>query len=93
MRQFTPVPGQQSVSYDLYGISNYYGDKTRGHYTAYCEIAKCGKWYEYNDDKVSEISNNSVRSEEAYILFYLSAQYKVPENFKSFIELNDEVGV
>jgi ubiquitin carboxyl-terminal hydrolase 4/11/15 len=62
-----PVPGHQYVSYDLCSISNHYGTVTSGHYTAYCKNAKCGKWYEFIDDKVSEMSNNSVRSEGAYI--------------------------
>ncbi|XP_021934283.1 ubiquitin carboxyl-terminal hydrolase 8 isoform X2 [Zootermopsis nevadensis] len=80
MSQFTLVPGQRYVSYDLYGISNHYGTMEGGHYTAYCKNAEYGKWYKFDDHEVSEISNNSVRSGAAYILFYSSVEYKVPGN-------------
>ena len=54
--------------YELSGVSNHYGTMNRGHYTSYCKSN--GKWYEFNDDKVSIIAASNVSSPAAYILFY-----------------------
>lgn len=77
MSQFTLVPGQRYVSYDLYGISNHYGTMEGGHYTAYCKNAECRKWYKFDDHEVSDIYDSSVRTGAAYILFYASTECKM----------------
>jgi ubiquitin carboxyl-terminal hydrolase 8 len=58
--------------YELYAICNHQGDSNFGHYWAYCKNQN-GKWYNYNDTEVSEISeqqiiNNSKKT--VYCLFY-----------------------
>ncbi|PSN37265.1 hypothetical protein C0J52_17324 [Blattella germanica] len=77
MREFTPLPDQRYVSYDLYGISNHYGTMEGGHYTAYCKNSVYGKWYKFDDHEVGEIPSSDVRSGAAYILFYASVEYKL----------------
>jgi ubiquitin carboxyl-terminal hydrolase 8 len=67
---------QQCVSYKLYGVSNHYGSMESGHYTAYCKNELYNKWYEFDDHKVSEISDNEIRSDAAYILFYTYVECK-----------------
>jgi len=39
-----------------------------GHYIAYVQIS--GKWYEANDSHIRELSWETVRTLQAYLLFY-----------------------
>ena len=41
-----------------------------GHYTAYCLNPVNGKWYEFDDQYVTEVQENVVAGAEAYVLFY-----------------------
>jgi ubiquitin carboxyl-terminal hydrolase 8 len=69
---FSPyVKGYNSSSYiyDLYGICNHSGGILGGHYTAYVKNEN-GKWYEYNDTSVQEISEKNVISQKSYCFFY-----------------------
>lgn len=56
--------------YDLYAISNHSGGLGGGHYYSYCKNAKTNKWYTFNDSHVSEMSENSLVKNTAYVLFY-----------------------
>jgi ubiquitin carboxyl-terminal hydrolase 4/11/15 len=60
---------ESGLIYDLFGVSNHYGQLQGGHYTA---LAKNdGVWYRFNDDQVDEIENTgSIVSSAAYNLFY-----------------------
>ena len=61
--------------YDLYGICNHSGGTMGGHYTAYVKNAN-DKWYEFNDTRVTEITNLSkLVSPYAYCLFYRKKKY------------------
>lgn len=44
---------KQSLIYDLYAISNHYGNMGFGHYTAYAKNHITGKWYDFDDSSVS----------------------------------------
>jgi ubiquitin C-terminal hydrolase len=65
------VKGYNSKSYiyDLYGICNHSGGALGGHYTAYVKNAN-GKWYEFNDTSVNEISESRLISNQSYCFFY-----------------------
>ncbi|PNF42973.1 hypothetical protein B7P43_G11111 [Cryptotermes secundus] len=65
------------VNYKLYAVSNHYGSMEGGHYTAFCKNELYEKWYEFDDDNVSEISSDDVSSKSAYILFYTSVECKI----------------
>jgi len=54
--------------YNLYAISNHSGSTGGGHYTAYVKVDD--KWYDCNDSFVSEVSESSIVSSSAYLLFY-----------------------
>jgi len=55
------------AKYELYGIINHSGNVGGGHYT--CDIKNMnGKWYNYNDATVKEITD--IFSSKAYCLFY-----------------------
>jgi hypothetical protein len=57
--------------YDLVAVSNHYGGLGGGHYTAYAKDSDTGKWYNYDDSYVSEVSPHSVVTSAAYVLFYI----------------------
>nr|CAD7399451.1 unnamed protein product [Timema cristinae] len=79
MGSFTAYSDQRYSQYNLYGVSNHYGTMEGGHYTAYCRNNVYGQWYKFDDQEVSELSTNDVRTGAAYILFYASTavNYKV----------------
>lgn len=60
---------KESYIYDLYGVCNHSGSTMGGHYTAYVKNAN-GKWYHFNDTRVSEIKETNIVSNKAYCLFY-----------------------
>jgi len=56
--------------YDLVAIANHSGGLNGGHYWAYTKGTN-GKWYEYNDTHITEISEESLVSPTAYYLVYM----------------------
>ena len=57
--------------YDLFAVSNHLGGLGGGHYTAYCKNRSSEKWFEFNDERVSEISEKSViNNKSSYVLFF-----------------------
>ncbi|GAA5928653.1 uncharacterized protein JCM15063_003931 [Sporobolomyces koalae] len=55
--------------YDLFGVTNHYGNLSSGHYTAF--IRNRRDWYNIGDSKVSPCDPNLVQSaKSAYILYY-----------------------
>ncbi|XP_077403304.1 ubiquitin carboxyl-terminal hydrolase 2-like [Vanacampus margaritifer] len=69
LREFASDSSDRAV-YNLYAVSNHWGNTLGGHYTAYCKNAGVGEWYNFNDGRVSHMSSSQVRSSNAYILFY-----------------------
>ncbi|GAA5999783.1 putative ubiquitin-specific protease UBP12 [Rhodotorula paludigena] len=59
-----------SLTYDLYAVSNHFGGLGGGHYTAFAKNPDNGRWYDFDDSRVSEISPERVKSSAAYLLFY-----------------------
>ena len=60
----------ESISYDLYAVSNHYGSMGGGHYTAFGKNIN-GNWYDFNDSSVSLLRDtSSITSAAAYVLFY-----------------------
>ena len=56
--------------YDLCGIIEHIGGINGGHYISH-NINSNGKWYTYNDESITEISRDDVKSKQAYILCYI----------------------
>lgn len=63
----------ESYVYDLYAVCNHGGGTMGGHYTSYIKNAN-GKWYNFNDTSVNEITEKQVISQQAYCLFYRKKQ-------------------
>jgi len=66
-----------SLIYDLAGISIHMGGLGGGHYIAYAR-GENGKWHEYNDGSVSEVTPSKVAEEKtgAYVLFYIRRDHR-----------------
>jgi ubiquitin carboxyl-terminal hydrolase 2/21 len=60
---------KEMYKYELYGVCNHSGSTMGGHYTAYVKNAN-GKWYHFNDTSVTEVSETSIVTPKAYVLFY-----------------------
>lgn len=58
-----------SKNYELFGIINHSGNIYGGHYTSTIKNAN-GKWYDYNDGMITEISPNKVIGNKNYCLIY-----------------------
>ena len=63
------------ANYDLYAVSNHYGNLVGGHYTSYCransDVPGKQQWLQLNDEAVMRISQKDlVASPAAYMLFY-----------------------
>ncbi len=61
--------------YDLFAINNHQNhgklsNINHGHYYSYCLNCNDNKWYEFNDDDVTEVEEGKLETENAYMLFY-----------------------
>jgi ubiquitin carboxyl-terminal hydrolase 4/11/15 len=63
---------EKSPIYDLYAISNHFGNLGGGHYTAYCYNSSRGEWMEFNDSNFAPVRD--VVNSSAYVLFYKARQ-------------------
>ncbi|CAG9937843.1 unnamed protein product, partial [Clonostachys rosea f. rosea IK726] len=69
-RVIEQTDGQNEI-YDLIAVDDHYGGLGGGHYTAYAKNFMDGRWYNYNDSSVSQVSDpSSVVTSAAYLLFY-----------------------
>ena len=49
-------------------MNQHFGISIGGHYTALCKNGN--KWYDFDDEDVTEINDNRLVSSNAYLLFY-----------------------
>ena len=63
--------------YTLFAINNHtnfsnfgFNGITFGHYYSYCKNYTNNKWYNFDDDTVTEINETDLVKKEAYMLFY-----------------------
>lgn len=70
------APGAPPPIYDLFAVSNHFGSRGWGHYTAYARAwdAATGavdpQWYRYDDSACEPVSAARVKTKEVYMLFY-----------------------
>ena len=60
----------EPLIYDLFGVSNHYGNMGFGHYTAYAMNWKDQQWYHFDDSSCQKVSTSKIVGEAAYNLFY-----------------------
>lgn len=71
MRQYLHKDCKSKVStYDLNAVICHHGTVGSGHYICYAKHAPSGKWVEYDDQIVTQVSAETVQNCEAYVLFY-----------------------
>ena len=86
-----------SIKYDLFAVSNHYGELEYGHYDANCLNFMNDQWYNFSDKKVELIGDNNpdiIVTKDAYVLFY---RQRKMENInwdniykKKYIEIKDD---
>lgn len=66
------VPGfdNQFSHFNLYAVSNHFGNLEGGHYTAYASSDVLKRWYKFDDQDVSVMDPADVVTPAGYILFY-----------------------
>ncbi|CAK9160860.1 unnamed protein product [Ilex paraguariensis] len=64
-----PKNSQVSHHYMLYAVSNHSGVLGGGHYTAFVQHGP-NRWYNFDDSRVSSISEEQIKTSAAYVLFY-----------------------
>jgi len=71
--EFVCGPCDYPLKYDLYAISNHYGNLGGGHYTAFCrDRSHSDNWFCFDDSSVSPVADKSrLISQAAYVLFYV----------------------
>jgi hypothetical protein len=68
MTEFVVCSDSQKPVYDLFAVSNHFGQLQAGHYTAITKNR--GRWFVFNDHKISPVEEKDIVTQAAYILFY-----------------------
>ena len=69
MNKFMALKDGKNYIYDIFAVSEHYGNRGEGHYTAICKNVD-GNWYSYDDSTCSISSGENVITKNAYVLFY-----------------------
>lgn len=79
MRQYLHKDCKSKVStYDLSAVICHHGTVGSGHYICYAKHAPTDKWFEYDDQTVTQVSAETVQNCEAYVLFYQKSNPQMP---------------
>eukprot|EP00948_MAST-09A_sp_MAST-9A-sp1_P002675 g2675.t1 len=66
---------RKDTIYDLYAVSNHFGNFGGGHYTAYARNRFDSSWLNFDDRRCEKIDENDVSANpNAYLLFYRARQ-------------------
>jgi len=68
LNKYLVGPKNKNFIYDLISVSIHYGASFGGHYTAICK--KKDKWYEFDDEDVTQTDKNRIVNSNAYVLIY-----------------------
>ncbi|XP_072258529.1 ubiquitin carboxyl-terminal hydrolase 50 [Pyxicephalus adspersus] len=83
MSPFVTLHNVQRPVYHLYSVVNHSGGLECGHYTAYCKHPGTKEWNAYDDARHFRITEDDVQSPLAYILFYTSQEFRLPNKTSS----------
>ena len=65
----------------------HHGSVSGGHYTCYAQNWSNCRWYEFDDQCVTEVSQDTVANCEAYVLFYKKSSMEMISRRQRTIEL------
>lgn len=67
---------KNNCNYRLFAVANHVGNMGSGHYYAYCCDLEdpLKSWFEFNDERVAKISEESIYTANSYMLFYQAIQ-------------------
>eukprot|EP00761_Pharyngomonas_kirbyi_P014093 gb/GECH01014123.1/.p1 GENE.gb/GECH01014123.1/~~gb/GECH01014123.1/.p1 ORF type:complete len:968 (+),score=294.85 gb/GECH01014123.1/:1-2904(+) len=71
LSSFVPKSHPHKPIYNLYGVSNHFGGLGGGHYTAFARYPTWKQWYKFEDSHTAPVSEDSIRTSAAYVLFYV----------------------
>ncbi|NWS67813.1 UBP50 hydrolase, partial [Crotophaga sulcirostris] len=60
----------RDAGYSLGAVVNHTGLLDHGHYTAFCKHVATKTWYKFDDAEITEIPDELVQTDTAYLLFY-----------------------
>ncbi|XP_042320180.1 LOW QUALITY PROTEIN: ubiquitin carboxyl-terminal hydrolase 33 [Sceloporus undulatus] len=78
----------QIVIYDLLSVICHHGTAINGHYIAYCRNNLNNRWYEFDDQSVTEVTESTVQNAEAYVLFYRKSNEEAKKERQRLSNLN-----
>lgn len=68
IRNYIVGGNSDNAVYDLFAISQHFGNLSSGHYTSLCKNR--GKWMEFDDETINHAQEKDVVNSFAYLLFY-----------------------
>ncbi|KAJ3195973.1 ubiquitin-specific protease doa4 [Irineochytrium annulatum] len=71
VRGLSTATQNERKTYNLYAVSNHMGSLEGGHYTSVVHNGHKKQWFLFNDSRISSSSEESIKSEAAYMLFYV----------------------
>ncbi|ETE70111.1 Ubiquitin carboxyl-terminal hydrolase 33, partial [Ophiophagus hannah] len=80
-------PAQIAV-YDLLSVICHHGTAINGHYIAYCRNNLNNRWYEFDDQSVTEVTESTIQNAEAYVLFYRKSNEEAKKKRERVSSLN-----
>lgn len=90
MRPYLHKECKSEVStYDLTAVICHHGTVGGGHYTSFAKHELTGKWFEFDDQLVTEVSAEVVQNCEAYVLFYRKSNPQMSVIRSQAMQLDD----
>lgn len=77
------------TTYDLISVICHHGTAGGGHYTCYALNTAVNQWFEYDDQCVTQVSPETVKNCEAYVLFYKKSSPEMNQLREKTVELMD----
>ncbi|GAB0087832.1 Ubiquitin carboxyl-terminal hydrolase [Sergentomyia squamirostris] len=88
MRPYLHRDCQSHVStYDLTAVICHHGTVGGGHYTSFARHDPSGKWFEFDDQLVTQVTPDVVQNCEAYVLFYRKSNQQMAQLRQEALEL------
>ena len=75
------------TTYDLISVICHHGTAGGGHYTCYALNSIVNKWFEFDDQGVTQVTPETVKNCEAYVLFYKKRSPEMQQMRNKTVEL------